>query len=108
LSKNVKIRIYRAIILYACETLSITVREEHRLRVFENKVLRRISGSKREKVTRDWRKLRSEELYNLYPSPNAFRMMNSRNARLAGHVTLVGRREMRIQFWRESQMEIDQ
>jgi hypothetical protein len=74
LSKNIKIRIYRTIILpvvlYECETWSLTLREEHRLRVFENRVLRRISGPKRDQVTGDWRKLHNEELHNLYFSSN--------------------------------------
>jgi hypothetical protein len=54
------------VVLYGCETLSLTLREEHRLRVFENRVLRRIFGPKRDEVTRDWRKLHNEELHNLY------------------------------------------
>jgi hypothetical protein len=66
LSKNVKIRICKTIILpvdlYGCETWSLTLREEHRMRVFENRVLRRIFGSKRDEVTGDWRKLHNEEL----------------------------------------------
>jgi hypothetical protein len=70
LSKNVKIRIYKTIILpvvlYRCETWSLTLWEEHRLRLFENRVLRRIFGPKRDEVTGDWRKLHNEELHNLY------------------------------------------
>jgi hypothetical protein len=70
LSKNIKIRIYKTIILpmvlYGCETWSLTLREEHRLRVFENRVLRRIFGPTRDDVTGDWRKLHNEELCNLY------------------------------------------
>jgi hypothetical protein len=66
LSKSLKIRIYKTIILpvvlYGCETWSLTLREEHRLRVFENRVLRRIFGSKRDEVTGEWRKLHNEEL----------------------------------------------
>jgi hypothetical protein len=68
-SKNAKVRIYYIIILpvvqYECETWSLTVREEHKLRVFEKRVLRRISGPKRDGVTRGWRKLHNEELHNL-------------------------------------------
>jgi hypothetical protein len=78
-----KIRIYKTIILpvvlYGCETWSLTLREEHRLRVFENRVLRRIFWSKRDEVTGDWRKLHNEELHNLYSSPN--RMIKSRRMR---------------------------
>jgi hypothetical protein len=66
LSKNLKIRIFKAIILpvvrYGCETWSLTLREEHRLRVLENRVLRRIFGPKRDEVTGEWRKLHNEEL----------------------------------------------
>ena len=72
LSKNLKIKIYRTIILpvvlYGCETWSLTLREEHRLRVFENRVLRRILGPKRDRVTGEWRKLHNEKLNDLYSS----------------------------------------
>jgi hypothetical protein len=66
------------VVLYGCETWSITLREEHRLRVFENRVLRRIFGQRRDEVTGDWRKLHNEELHNLYSSPNIIRMIKSR------------------------------
>jgi hypothetical protein len=66
LSKNLKIRIYKTIILsvvlYGCETWSLTLREEHRLGVFENRVLREIFGPRRDEVTGEWRKLHNEEL----------------------------------------------
>jgi hypothetical protein len=58
------------VVSYGCETLSLTLREEHRLRVFENRVLRRILGPKRDEVTGGWRKLRNEELHGLYSSPS--------------------------------------
>jgi hypothetical protein len=58
-----------------CETWSLTLREEHRLKVFENRVLRRIFGPKREEVAGDWRRLHSEELHNLYASPNIVRVI---------------------------------
>jgi hypothetical protein len=61
--------------LYGCETLSVTLREEHRLRVFENRVLRRIFGSKREEVARDWRRLHNEELHNFHASRNIIRVI---------------------------------
>ena len=77
LSKNLEVKIHRSIILpvvlYGCETWSLTLREERRLRVFENRVLRRIFGPKREEVTGKWRKLHNEELNNLYSSPNIVR-----------------------------------
>jgi hypothetical protein len=76
LSKNVKFRIYKTIILpvvpCGCETWSLTVREEHELRVFVNRMLRRIFGPKRNGV---WRKLHNEELHNLYSSPSIIRIM---------------------------------
>ena len=79
LSKNLKIKIYRTIILpvvlYGCGTSSLTLREEHRLRVFENRVLRRIFGLKRDGVTGEWRKLHNEELNDLYSSPNIVRVI---------------------------------
>ena len=90
LSKYVKINIYRTIILpivlYGCETWSLRLMEEHRLRVFENRVLRRIFGPKREGVTGEWRKLHNEELNDLYSSPNIVRVIKSRRMRWAGHV----------------------
>jgi hypothetical protein len=74
LSENMKVRIYKTIILpvvlYGCETWSLTLREEHRLRVPENRVLRRIFGPKRDEVTGGWKKLHNEELHNLYSSPS--------------------------------------
>jgi hypothetical protein len=89
LSKNTKIRIYKTIILpvvlKGCETWSVTLREEHRLRVFENRVLRRIFGPRRDEVTGDWRKLNNEELHNLYSSPNLIRMIKSRKMRWVWH-----------------------
>jgi hypothetical protein len=85
LSKNIKIEIYRsiilAVVLYGCETWSHTLREERRLRVFENRVLRRIFGPKRDEVTVDQRKLHNEELKDLYCSPNITRVIKSRRLR---------------------------
>jgi hypothetical protein len=69
LSSNVKVKIILPVVLYGYETWSLTLSEEHRLRVFENRVLRRIFGPKRDEVTGEWRKLHSEELHNLYSSP---------------------------------------
>jgi hypothetical protein len=70
---------------YGCESLSLTLREKHRVRVFENRVLRRIFGPKRDEVARGWRKLHDEELQNLYSSPSIIRMIELRRVRWAGH-----------------------
>jgi len=94
LFKNLKIKIYRTIILpvvlCGCETWWITFREECRLRVFENGALRRIFGPKRGKVKRERRKLHNEELNDLYSPPNIIRVMKSRTMRWAGHVARMG------------------
>jgi hypothetical protein len=71
----------KSVVLYGCETWSLTLREGHGLRVFENRVLRRILGPRRDDVTRDWRELHNEELHNLYSSPNIIRMIKSRRMR---------------------------
>jgi hypothetical protein len=94
LSKNLKIKIYRTIILpvvlYGCETWSLTLREERELRVFENMVLRRIFGPRRDEVTGKWRRLHNEKLNDLYCSPNIVRVIKSRRVRWAGHVARMG------------------
>jgi hypothetical protein len=94
LSKDLKIRIFKKIILfvvlYGCETWSLTLREEHRLRVFENMVLRRVFGPKRDEVTGEWRKLHNEELHDLYSSPSILRIIKSRRIRWADHVARMG------------------
>jgi hypothetical protein len=72
--------------LYGCETWSVTLREELRLRVFENRVLRRIFGPPRDDVLGGWRKLHNGELHNLYSSPDNIRQIKSRRMRWAGHV----------------------
>jgi hypothetical protein len=102
LSKSIKIRIYNTIILpvvlYGCETWSLTLREEHKLRVFENRLLRKIFGPRRDEVTGDWRELHNEKFHNLYSSPNTIKMIKSRRMRWAGHVARMGetRNEYRI------------
>jgi len=79
------------VVLYGCETWSLTLREERRLRAYENRVLRRIFGPKREEVTRGWRKLH-EELNDLYCSHNILRVIKSRRMRWVGHVARMGER----------------
>jgi hypothetical protein len=76
------------VVLYGCETWSLTLREE--LGVFENKVLRRIFGPKRDEVTREWGKLHNEELHDLYSSPNIIRIIKARRMRWARHVARMG------------------
>ena len=94
LSKKLKIKIYRTIILpvvlYGCETWSLTLREECRLRVSENRVLRRVLGPKRDEVTGEWRKLHNEELSDPYSLPNIVRVVKSRRMRWVGHVARMG------------------
>jgi len=94
LSKNLKIKIQGTIILpvvlYGCETWSLTRREKRKLRVFENVVLRRIFGSKRDEVTGEWGRLHNEELNDLYSSSNIVRVITSRRMRWAGHVARIG------------------
>jgi hypothetical protein len=75
------------VVLYGCETLSLNLREEHR---FENRVLRRIFGPKRDEVTGGWRKLHNEELHGLYSSPSIIRVIKARRMRWAGHVARMG------------------
>jgi hypothetical protein len=94
LSRNVKVKIYKTIILpvvlYGCETWSLTLREEHILRVFENRILRRIFGPKWDGITGEMRKLHNEEHHNLYSSSNIIRQIKSRRMRWAGHVDRMG------------------
>ncbi|KAJ4434421.1 hypothetical protein ANN_22983 [Periplaneta americana] len=98
LSKNLKVRIYKTVILpvvlYSCETWTLTLREEHWLRVFENKVLRKMFGAKRDEATGEWRKLHNTELHALYSSPDIIRNIKSRRLRWAGHL---GNPEMHIE-----------
>jgi hypothetical protein len=77
--------------LYGCDTWSFTLRKERRLRVLENRVLRKIFGFRRDEVTGDWRNLHNEELNDLYFLPDIVRVIKSRIMRWAGHVALWGR-----------------
>jgi hypothetical protein len=90
LTRNFKVKIYKTIILpfvlYECETWSQILWEEHRLGVFENRVLRRIFGPKRDELTGEWRKLQNGELHNLYSSSDIIRQIKSRRMRWVGHV----------------------
>jgi hypothetical protein len=72
------------------ETWSLTLREKHRLRAFENRVLRRVFGRKREEMTGEWRKLQNEELSDLYSLPNILRVVKTRRMRWAGNVARMG------------------
>jgi hypothetical protein len=75
------------------------LREVHRLKVFENRVLRRIFGPKRDEVTGEWRKIHTEELHDLYSSPNIVRVIKSRRMRWAGHVARMDEGEVCTGFW---------
>jgi hypothetical protein len=92
-ASRLKIKVYKTVILpvvlYGCETWSPTWREEHSLRVFENRVLRRMSGPKREEAG-SWRKLHNDELHSLYSSPKIVRVIKSRRMKWAGHVARMG------------------
>jgi len=94
LSRKLKIKIYRTIILpvvlYRCEAWSLTLREERKLRAFENMEMRRIFGPRRDEVKGEWRRLHNEELNDLYSSPNIVRVIKLRRMRWAGHVARMG------------------
>ena len=122
LSRILKIKIYRTIIfpvvLYGCEAWSLTLREERKLRAFENMVLRRIFGPTRDEVTGEWRRLHNEELSDLYSSPNIVRVIKLRRMRWAGHVArmengrgayrvLVGKPEVKRPLGRPRSRRVD-
>jgi hypothetical protein len=94
LSRNLKVKIHKTIImpvvLYGCETWSVTLRDEHRLRVFGNRVLKRMFGRKMDEVTGQWRKLHDGKLHNLYSSPYIIRQIKSSRMRWAGHMARMG------------------
>jgi hypothetical protein len=94
-------------VLYECESWSLTLREEHRLRVFENRVLRRILGQKRDEVMGEWRKLHNEELRDLYSSPSTIRIIRSMRVSWAGHVARIGENRNAYRLLWESQGERD-
>ena len=100
---SLKIKIYRTIILpvvlYGCETWSLTLMDEHRLRVFENRVLSNIFGPKRDEVTGEWRKIHNEELNDLYASPSTVRVIKSRRMRYGGMWHVWGIGEAYTGFW---------
>ena len=87
------------VVFYGCETWSLILREERKLRVFENMVLRRIFGPRKEEVTGEWRRLHNEELNNLYSSLNIMRVIKSRRMRWAGHVARMGEERGCIGSW---------
>jgi hypothetical protein len=95
------------VVLYGCETWSLTLREEHILRVFENRVLRKIFVPKRDEVTGEWGKLHNEELRDLYSSPSIIRIIKSRRMRWAGHVARRGEKRNAYRLLVESQRERD-
>ena len=111
LSKNLKIKIYKTIILpvvlYGCETWSLTLREERKLRVFENRVLRKIFGPRRNEVMGEWRRLHNEELNDLYSSPNIVWVKKSRRMRWAGHVARMGEERRSTGSWWGNRREGD-
>jgi len=111
-SKNLKIKIYRIIILpvvlYGCATWSLTLREERKLRVCENMVFRRIFRPRRDEATEEWRRLHNEELNDLYCSPNIVRVIKWRRMRWAGHVARMGKERGCIGSWWGNRRERDQ
>ena len=103
LSKNLKIKIYSTIILpvvlYRCETWSLTLKVERKLRLFENMVLRRIFGPRMDVVTGEWRRLHNVNLNDLFSSPYIVRVIKSRRMRWAGHVASMGEKRGCIGYW---------
>jgi hypothetical protein len=102
------------VVFYGCETLSLALKEEHRLKVFDNRVLRRMFGPKRDEVIGGWRKLHNEELHNLYSSPNIIRIIKSRGEmgracnmygkKRSAYRVLVGKPEGKRPLWRHTRI----
>ena len=109
--KNLKIKLYRTIILpivlCGCETWLLTLRKERKLRVFENMVLRRIFGPRRDELTGEWRRLHNEELNDLYTSLNIVGVTKSRRMSWAGHVERMGNERVCLGFWWGNRRERD-
>ena len=95
------------VVLYGCETLSLTFREERKLRVFENMVLRRIFGPRKDEVTGERRSLHNEQLNDLYSSLNIVKVIKSRRTRWAGHVARMGEKRGCIGSWWGNRREED-
>ena len=104
LAKELKVNTYKTIrpilpvVLYGCESWFLTSREEHRLRVSENKVHRKIFGAKRDEITGEWRKLHNAERYALYSSPNIITNLKSRRLTWTRHVANTGQSRMHTEF----------
>ena len=95
-------KFFLPVVLCGCETLSLTLREECRLKVLENRVLRRIFGPKRNEVTKEWRRLHNEELYALYSSPNIIWVIKSRRLRWVGNIESMRERKVTCRVWWEN------
>jgi len=106
LSKNIKIKVERIkilpVVLYGCETWSLKLREEHRLRMFQNRALKEIFRPKRDEVTGEWRKPHNEELSDLCSAPNIIQVIKSRGMKLASRIARMGREEVYTGFCRET------
>jgi len=107
LSAPLGVTIILPVVLYGCKTWSLTLREERKLRVFENMVLRRIFGPRRGEVTGEWRRLNNEVLNDLYSSPNIVRVIKSRGMRWAGHMARMGDERGCVGSWWGNRREGD-
>jgi hypothetical protein len=111
LLRNIKVEVYKTIIvpfvLYGCDTSSLILRQEHRLRVFENSFVRRIFLPQRDEVTGEWRKLHSEEHHDLYLSPDSMKQIESRRMRWAVHMARRGEETKVYRFFVESPKKRD-